>query len=99
MNVFVHWLSIEFWMQVIAAFLTRLLFLNRNTMSLCPCILTDPCHLPGHFHSWLPPCNPETIVMDFLGDIDLSIVSKAGQLIAKIGVECLKPGWKFDDRF
>jgi hypothetical protein len=88
-------LAIPFWSKIISLLIIGLIFLDRKTIGVRPSVLSDTCHLPTNLHAWGATCNLEAIVPNLLGNIDRSVAANAGELIAKIGVERVKPTRKF----
>src|SRR6266496_2443825 len=90
----------QLWIEIISLFFSRFFFLNENAMSFCPGILANPRHLPTDLYIGCTPSNLETIVVDFLRNIEVwSWSADGGKLIAEIGIERLKPSGKLYHSF
>src|SRR5215813_3620026 len=78
-------------MDEMTALRLRFRFFNPNAMHFGPGVLTDTAHLPGDFDAGPPPGDAESIVLDFLSDIDRRISTDTRQLITEVLVERLEP--------
>jgi len=83
--------SVDLRMAVKSPLVRRFIFLDSQRMSLRIRILSYAGHLPRHLQSGPSARNPELVGRNFLRDVDRSIPSHTGQLIAEIVVSSLEP--------
>src|SRR5260370_4716536 len=91
MDAPLHRLPIQLRIMIETPLLAGLLHLDRDAVLLRPAILPNARDLPADFQAGLSPGNGELVLGDLTGDIDRSIATQAGQLVATIGVERSEP--------
>ena len=61
-------------------------------MSPFPSVLPNSAYLPGDLHTRRAAGDPETVILDFLGDVQVRRqCADGGQLVVEIPVESFKP--------
>jgi hypothetical protein len=79
--------------------LPRLFLFHLNGMRLGPRVVAHAGHLPGGFHTRVASRDSELSILDYSGDIDSSIPSNRGELIAEIRIESFEPFGHGDNGF
>jgi len=78
-------LIVKLGVQVSPLLLLSFLFLYLYRVGLRPAVLSDSCYLPRDLNSRFSPSDPETILRDLLGYVQLwGGGADGGELVAKI---------------
>src|SRR5579862_8846253 len=86
--------------DVMPAQIRRFVLFDRDPVSVVISIMANTSNLPGNFHAVRPAADLETVIGDFLGDIQIwPGRADGGQLIAELTVQRFEPVGESNDRF
>src|SRR5262249_55452930 len=83
-------------MQVVTTLSRRLLFFDRDAMSVCISVLAYACHLPRDLNISRICLDREAVVLDFTSHYGLGELADDGELVPKITIQRIKPIWERD---
>src|ERR1700674_255244 len=81
----------QFRVQVEPSFLFWFHFLDGDTVSVGPCVVTDARDLPGHLDVWFVGLDAELTVGNFTGHNGLRELADDSELVAEITIQDLEP--------